>query len=69
MIVGNYDDTNYVQHGFLRARNGQIASFDPEGSTSTTVAGMNPSGEITGYYSDTNGVDHGFVFQMGYGGN
>jgi hypothetical protein len=50
-----------VGHGFVRAKNGTIATVDPPGSTSTIVAGISPGGEITGNYNDAGGVTHGFV--------
>jgi hypothetical protein len=70
MITGRYFDANLVGHGFLRARDGTITTFDPPGSTGTTVGGdsepfagppINPAGVITGDYFDASGVDHGFL--------
>lgn len=60
-ITGNYIDTNYVLHGYLRSPNGNITTFDPAGSVSTWSSGLNDSGKITGYYLDANDVFHGFV--------
>jgi hypothetical protein len=48
-------------HGFLRRPGGTILSFDPAGSTGTTVTGINDAGEITGYYTLANGRTLGFV--------
>jgi hypothetical protein len=48
-------------HGFLRAPNGTITTFDPLGSTFTFAAAINPSGVITGAFVDAGGVVHGFM--------
>jgi hypothetical protein len=50
-----------VLHGFLRAPDGTITTFDAPGSRSTTASSINPAGAITGFYSATSGHDHGFV--------
>jgi hypothetical protein len=44
----------------VRSGKGKITSFDPVGSTGTTVVGINNSGVITGFYSDGSAT-HGFV--------
>lgn len=49
-------------HGFVRAANGSITSFDPPQSIGTWVLGINNSGATTGYsLYDTNFDSHGFV--------
>jgi hypothetical protein len=60
-IAGYYFDSSGVSHGFVRTNRGEITSFDPPGSVSTSAYGSNPEGAIAGYYSDSNGVTHGFV--------
>jgi hypothetical protein len=50
-----------INHGFLRADNGAITSFDPPGSTSTTALSINDVGAITGHYQSADGSVHGFV--------
>ena len=40
---------------------GQLVTFDPPGSTSTSPSGITPDGTIAGYYSDASGVQHGFL--------
>jgi hypothetical protein len=60
-ITGNYVDTNYVLHGYMRSPNGHIATVDPGGSIYTWSSGINNFGVITGYYADANAVLHGFV--------
>jgi len=52
-IMGYYYDSSGVSHGFLRAPNGTIITFDPQGSTGTIAWGFNLEGAITGYYSDS----------------
>jgi len=37
-------------HGFLRAPGGAITTFDPPGSSQTTVSGINSAGTIIGNY-------------------
>jgi hypothetical protein len=60
---GVYVDANGMSHGFVRASDGTITSFDPSGSVFTNGAteGINPAGVISGAYTDSNGVSHGFV--------
>jgi hypothetical protein len=62
-ISGLYVDANGVAHGFVRAPDGAITSFDPSGSvfTNGNTLGINPAGAISGAYIDSNGVSHGFV--------
>ena len=63
--VGGYTLTvGGALHGFtLKA--GVFTSFDPPGSTFTTVNFINPRGDIVGAYVDANGVSHGFVLSGG----
>jgi hypothetical protein len=61
-ITGYYSDG--VGHGFVRAADGTITSFDGPGASpsGTYATGINLSGEIVGYYSDyPSPVSHGFV--------
>ena len=60
-ITGYYTDTDDVLHGFLRALDGRIKSFDPPGSTDTLAEGINAAGTIVGQYADSSGVAHGFL--------
>ena len=53
-------------HGFMRAANGTITTFDAPGAGTNTAQGtapsaINASGTITGTYADSSGVEHGFV--------
>ena len=61
MIVGTWDDSSGVEHGFQRAPGGKIASFDVPGSTLTNGNGINNKGEITGPFIDANGTTRGFL--------
>jgi hypothetical protein len=58
-----------VTHGFLRARDGTIATFDAPGantnplgcfSNGTQAVNINPEGIILGTYADTANVNHGY---------
>jgi hypothetical protein len=60
-IAGDYVDASNVSHGFLRAADGTISTFDPPGSVFTSPASINPAAEIAGSYTDANGASHGFV--------
>jgi hypothetical protein len=62
-ITGNYVDlATFQYHGFLRARNGKLTSFDLPfpGAYYPTPSAINPAGEIAGYYFDAIGT-HGFL--------
>ncbi|HUN88103.1 MAG TPA: hypothetical protein VMU28_04905 [Terriglobales bacterium] len=61
VITGNYIDSNYVLHGYLRSAKGDIVTVDPSGSTFTWSSGLNDLGVMTGYYLDANNVFHGFL--------
>ena len=67
-IAGTYTDASGVAHGFVRAANGTITTFDAPGAgpgTGTirgTVGGsINDTGNIAGMYSDASDVFHGLV--------
>jgi len=65
-IVGTYVDQNNIGHGFLRAANGSITSFDAPGAGTSAYQGtaafaINAAGTIAGTYVDANSVLHGFV--------
>ena len=53
-------------HGFMRAANGTITTFDAPGAGTNTAQGtapsaINASGVITGASADSSGVEHGFI--------
>jgi hypothetical protein len=67
-IVGYFQDTNWLTHGFSRSPDGRFRTFDVPGAG--TVVGswqgtwpndINPAGAITGFYADSNWVSHGFI--------
>lgn len=61
-IVGTYTDSNYAAHGFLRASDGTITTYDAPGAVGNTQgSNINPAGEIAGWYADANNVNHGYV--------
>jgi len=65
-VTGTYWDSNGVQHGYVRAPDGTITTFDaPHAGTlsgqGTVAENINPSGAIVGNYWDSRGVAHGFV--------
>jgi uncharacterized membrane protein len=59
-VTGFYADANQAFHGFVRASDGTITTFDPPGSLNTSIVAINPAGAITGSYCDT-ATCHGFV--------
>jgi hypothetical protein len=65
-IAGYYRDPSYVntipgQHGFLRAPDGTISTFDVAGAQSTFATRINSAGTIMGFYIDGSTVYHGFL--------
>src|SRR5260370_35250293 len=67
-ITGYYVDVNFVGHGFLRATNGTLTTFDAPGAGTTgflqqgtAPASINPAGAIMGLYIDANTGRHGFL--------
>jgi hypothetical protein len=67
-ILGNYIDASNVVHGFVRAPNDVITSFDAPGAGTGFLQGtfptsFNPAGAIVGFYVDANNVSHGFLLQ------
>ena len=62
-ITGYFIDAGQVFHGFLRAQDGAITTFDvPFGNVyGTAPVFISQSGAITGNYADANFVTHGFV--------
>jgi hypothetical protein len=71
-IAGQFQDSSYVYHGFVRYPNGSFTTFDePDAGTQAnpsqyffpgTIAwNINLRGTTAGIYIDANGVQHGFV--------
>ena len=66
VIVGTYADAKSAYHGFVRAADGTITTFDAPGAATgwrqgTVPLGVDTAGDLTGYYRDTNNAYHGFV--------
>jgi len=59
--AGTYTDAGGTPHGFLRAGDGTITAFDPQGSVFTFPASINPAGATAGTYTDAGGTPHGFL--------
>jgi probable HAF family extracellular repeat protein len=53
-IVGYYQDSNHVQHGFLD-NNGIYTTIDPPGSVGTIATAINSGGQIVGVYDPVGG--------------
>jgi hypothetical protein len=69
LAVGSYSTTDpFVAeatcgcHGFVRLANGNIGFFDPTGSVSTVLKGLNNRAIVVGRYYDSLGALHGFVY-------
>jgi hypothetical protein len=65
-IVGQFQDENYLFHGFLRAVDGTFTIIDApnagtEANQGTAAGSINPQGVIAGFYIDVNNSFHGFV--------
>jgi hypothetical protein len=65
-ITGYYVDSENVFHGFARASNGDILTFNVPatglGANQGTLGeSINDAGEIVGIFIDENNVYHGFV--------
>jgi hypothetical protein len=65
-VAGFEGDANGVFHGFVRAADGKITTFDAPGAGTGAGQGtfpysINVWGAITGYTVDGNGTGHGFV--------
>jgi probable HAF family extracellular repeat protein len=61
-IVGEYQDSNHLQHGFLD-NNGIYTTIDPPNSLNTWVTDINSSGQIIGYFD--NPAPIGFLYSGG----
>jgi hypothetical protein len=68
VITGNYNDSFFnTVHGFVRAPNGTITTFDAPGAGTqppnqgTYPTAINVEGVITGYFIDANNITHAFL--------
>jgi len=53
-IAGLYVSSDYVYHGFIRAPDGTLTSFDAPNATGTAGDSVNDDGTVTGEYFDAN---------------
>jgi hypothetical protein len=72
-IVGVLNDGYNINHGFFRASNGSITTFDAPGAgvgfgEGTVPVGITSLGEITGRFIDSNRVAHGFILIPAWSG-
>ncbi|MGA2072901.1 MAG: hypothetical protein ABSH52_05290 [Terriglobia bacterium] len=62
VVIGSYEDANYVEHSFLRAPDGTFTTFDPPGAVNGSAPeAINPQGAVTGIYLDASLAPHGFL--------
>jgi hypothetical protein len=65
-ITGQFQDSSYVFHGFVRYPDGAFTTFDAPGAGTgafqgTLAESISPAGEIVGVYIDGNNAFHGFL--------
>src|SRR5262249_807060 len=64
-IVGYYQDSNHIQHGFLYS-GGNYTTLDPPGSADPIPSDINASGQIIGtYFFGSSGGQLGFLYSHG----
>jgi uncharacterized membrane protein len=65
-VVGSYNDSNDVGHGYIE-RGGSFTTLDdPAGASGTSfAAGINDFGVVGGGYADADGTPHGFIYEDG----
>ncbi len=74
VIAGAYlSNTDHVSHGFVRAANGTITTFDPANVATSAASNssswnsgdvptaIDTAGDISGSYTDTTGARHGYL--------
>jgi hypothetical protein len=66
VIAGQYQDSNYVLHGFVRYLDGSFTTFEAPGAGTganqgTLAFNINLEGATAGIYIDGSNVYHGFV--------
>ena len=60
-IAGTYFDASFVEHGFLRTRDGTFTTIDFPGAFFTEVLAINPAGVIVGDFCNAVTCFQGFV--------
>lgn len=63
-VVGDYIGSDHIYHGFLRAKNGTIASIDVLSAADTFASDINDSDAVAGTYIDGIGY-HGYIRSAG----
>ncbi len=63
-LVGNYIDTNGVDHGYIYT-GGSYTTLDYPGNNITFPQDVNDLGQVVGQYYDANQVSHGFLYSSG----
>jgi probable HAF family extracellular repeat protein len=66
VIAGQFQDSQFIYHGFIRYPDGAFTTFEVEGAAALAGAGtqalsINNWGGTAGYYTDANFATHGFV--------
>lgn len=66
VIAGQFQDPNYLYHGFVRRPDGSFTTFDANGAGTgvnqgTLAFDINLEGATAGIYIDGSGIYHGFV--------
>ena len=69
VVTGSYMDASGLAHGFVRAADGVLNSFDAPGASvgegfyqGTMASNINPSGVIAGGYTDAASLSHGYLY-------
>jgi probable HAF family extracellular repeat protein len=61
-VVGEYEDSGGVVHGFLHSNGTYTTIDDPLGTNGNWAIGINDAGQIVGDYEDSNGqAQHAFL--------
>jgi YVTN family beta-propeller protein len=60
-IVGQFQDSAGLVHGYLRQGDGSFVTIDPPGSILTDAFGINDAGTIVGIWQAQGGAFHGFI--------
>jgi hypothetical protein len=66
VIAGQFEDSSYVFHGFVRYADGSFSTFDAPGAGTranqgTLALSLNSAGVAAGSYVDGSNLQHGFV--------
>jgi hypothetical protein len=60
MVTGSFADGNWNHHGFVRAADGTIKTFDAPNAADTLPQSINDTGVVTGWYVVGGNAYHGF---------